>query len=47
MFDTALLDGTGWTLKTSGTDYAVWDRTIVDVPIAEVEAVVGVEPFVV
>jgi glycosidase len=24
--------GTGWTLKTSGTDYAVWDRTIVDVP---------------
>ena len=24
--------GTGWTLKTSGTDYAIWDKAVVDVP---------------
>lgn len=33
--------GTGWTLKTSGTDYAVWDRTIVDVPSLTISPVGG------
>ena len=33
--------GTGWTLKTSGTDYAVWDRTIVDVPSVTISPVGG------
>lgn len=35
--------GTGWTLKTSGTDYAVWDKTtvIADVPSLTVTPVGG------
>jgi alpha-amylase len=33
--------GTGWTLKTSGTDYAVWDKTIVDAPSLTVAPVGG------
>lgn len=33
--------GTGWTLKTSGTDYAVWDKLVVDVPSLAIAPVGG------
>ncbi len=33
--------GTGWTLKTSGVDYAVWDKSVVDVPSLTIAPIGG------
>lgn len=33
--------GAGWTLKTSGTDYAVWDKSVVDVPSLTIAPIGG------
>ena len=33
--------GAGWTLKTSGVDYAVWDKSVVDVPSLTIAPIGG------